>query len=207
MIDPGNRTTLDPVSRLVLELARLPGIGERTAARLAHFLLRQDERFCRDLAESIVRAKVGTRLCSSCFSFTDADPCRICASTTRTDAQLCVVERPQDITALESLGSFRGKFHVLHGALSPLEGIGPEDLKIRELLDRVRAAPNAGLEIILATNPSVEGEATAMYLARLLRPLDVRVTQLAHGLPVGGLLEYTDRQTLDKALSNRQELA
>jgi recombination protein RecR len=195
----------DPVSRLVFELAKLPGIGEKTATRLAYFILKQEPRYAQSLSEALLNAKQKVGLCSRCFTFTDSDPCRICANPERDARVICVVERPSDVFSIEQAGAHRGLYHVLHGALSPLDGIGPEELKIRELLLRLQSSPAA--EIILATNPSVEGEATALYLTRMLKPLGIRVTQLAHGLPVGGLIEYTDRQTLGKAMENRVEMA
>ena len=194
----------DPVSKLIFELSKLPGIGEKTATRLAYFVLKQDETYARALAEALVNAKQKIGLCSQCFTFTDTDPCRICASPERDRDAICIVERPSDVFAIDQSGSFRGVYHVLHGVLSPLDGVGPEELKIRELLARVGTRPVR--ELIVATNPSVEGEATAMYLARLMRPLGAKVTKLAHGIPVGGMLEYTDRQTIGKALENRMEM-
>jgi recombination protein RecR len=193
----------DPVSKLVFELAKLPGIGEKTATRLAFFILKQDAEYARSLSEAVMAAKQKIGLCSRCFTFTDTEICRICANPQRDPSLICVVERPTDVQSIETSGAFKGTYHVLHGALSPLDGIGPEELKIRELLGRVGTDAK---EIILATNPSVEGEATALYLARLLKPLGIRITKLAAGLPVGGLLEYTDRQTIGKALENRMEM-
>jgi recombination protein RecR len=199
----------DPVSKLVFELSKLPGIGEKTATRLAYFILKQDADYAKALSEAILGAKQKIGLCSSCFTFTDTDPCRICASPDRDQGLICVVERPSDVHSIEAAGAHKGLYHVLHGALSPLDGVGPEDLKIRELLDRLRETEGSVpvREIILATNPSVEGEATALYLHRLMKPLGVKMTQLAHGLPVGGLLEYTDRQTIGKAMANRVEMS
>jgi recombination protein RecR len=154
-----------------------------------------------------VNAKQKIGLCSVCYTFTDTDPCRICASHDRDGSVICVVERPSDVFSIEQAGAHRGLYHVLHGALSPLDGVGPEDLKIRELLHRLRQNADGIKEIILATNPSVEGEATALYLTRLIKPLGFKLTQLAHGIPVGGLLEYTDRQTIGKAMENRVEIS
>jgi recombination protein RecR len=197
----------DPVSRLVHELSKLPGIGEKTATRLAYFILKQDEAYARSLSEAVLNAKQRIGLCGTCFTFTDQDPCRICASHDRDRSAICVVERPADVFTIEAAGVHRGLYHVLHGALSPLDGVGPEDLKIRELMSRVGAPGGETVrEVIVATNPSVEGEATALYLARLLKPFGVRLTKLAHGIPVGGQLEYTDRQTLGKAMENRVEI-
>jgi recombination protein RecR len=204
----------DPVAKLVFELSKLPGIGEKTATRLAYFILKQGADYAQALAEAVLAAKQKIGLCGRCFTFTDTELCRICANPERDAAVICVVERPSDVHSIEQSGAFKGVYHVLHGALSPLDGIGPEELKIRELLGRMSGgAPAPGAEplpaareVILATNPSVEGEATALYLARLLKPLGLRITKLAAGLPVGGLLEYTDRQTIGKALENRMEM-
>lgn len=196
----------DPVSKLIFELSKLPGIGEKTATRLTYFILKQDETYARSLADALVAAKQRVGLCAVCFTFTDTDPCRICADDNRDRSIICVVERPTDMNSIEMAGSFRGAYHVLHGALSPLDGIGPDELKIRELIDRLRAPVAPVREVILAMNPSVEGDATSLYLTRLIRPLGIRVTQLAHGIPMGGQLEYTDRQTIGKAIENRMEM-
>ena len=193
-----------PVARLVEELARLPGIGPKSASRLAYYLLRTPEEESRALAEAILEMKARMRFCSRCYNITEVDPCAICADENRDRTRICVVEEPLDVVALERTGRFRGLYHVLHGAISPVEGIGPDDLRIRELLTRVRLQPVE--EIILATNPSLEGDATAMYLAQQLIPLGVRVTRLAHGLPMGGDLEYADEITLSRALEGRREL-
>ncbi len=203
---PRNSSNQDPVSKLIYELSKLPGIGEKTATRLAYHILKQDEAYARALSEALLGAKQKIRLCSSCFTFTDIDPCRICSKSERDHGLVCVVERPSDVFSIEGSGGFKGVYHVLHGALSPLDGIGPEELKIRELLLRLGSGGTIR-ELILATNPSVEGEATALYLARLIKPLGLRLTKLAHGLPVGGLIEYVDRQTIGKALENRMEIA
>lgn len=196
----------DPVSKLVFELAKLPGIGEKTATRLSYYILKQEESYAQALAEAILNAKQRIGLCSQCFTFTDTDPCRTCSNAERDQGVICVVERPADVFSIEQAGIFRGTYHVLHGALSPLDGIGPEELKIRELMLRLGQHPDSIRELILATNPSVEGEATSLYIARLIKPLGLKLTKLAHGLPVGGLLEYTDRQTIGKALENRMEM-
>ncbi|MCM2322740.1 MAG: recombination mediator RecR [Oligoflexia bacterium] len=196
----------DPVSKLIFELSKLPGIGEKTATRLAYYILKQDESYARSLAEAVVGAKSKVVLCERCFTFTDTDPCRICSNSARDQGLICIVERPSDVFSIEQSGTFRGVYHVLHGALSPLDGIGPEELKIRELMTRLAGADANVRELILATNPSVEGEATALYLTRLLKPMGLRITKLAHGLPVGGMLEYTDRQTIGKAIENRMEV-
>jgi len=192
------------MTRLVQHLTRLPGIGEKTASRLAFHVLRADRQYAHDLAAAIVAVKDETRLCSICFALTEPDPCGICSSPQRSDDALCVVEEPADLLAVERAGEFRGRYHVLHGTLAPLDGIGPDDLKIQPLLVRLRDRPVQ--EVILATNPTAEGEATALYLAKLLKPLGVRVTRIAHGLPVGGDLEYADVMTVGRALEGRREL-
>jgi recombination protein RecR len=194
----------EPVARLIEALQRLPGIGPKTAQRLTFFLLKRPGDEVRELAESLVAVKERIVYCSTCFNVTDRDPCRICADPARDDRLLCIVEEPNDLLAMERTGEFRGRYHVLLGALSPLDGIGPDDLKIRELLVRVDAGGIS--EMILATNPNVEGEATALYLAKLVRPLGIRVTRIARGLPVGGDLEYADQVTLSKALEGRREI-
>ncbi len=195
----------DPVSKLIYELSKLPGIGEKTATRLAYYILKQDEAYSKNLAEALLNAKQKIILCGKCFTFTDTDPCRICSAPERDQELICVVERPSDVFSVEQSGAFKGVYHVLHGILSPLDGIGPDELKLRELVSRVGAG--SVREIIIATNPSVEGEATALYISRLIKPFGVRTTKLAHGIPVGGMLEYTDRQTIGKALENRMELS
>lgn len=197
----------DPVSKLIFELSKLPGIGEKTATRLSYFILRQDEAYARSLSEAVLNAKQKTGLCSRCFTFTDISPCRICSNLNRDVSIICVVEKPADVFSIEQAGIFRGTYHVLHGALSPLDGIGPEELKIRELLARLNENGNEIRELILALNPSVEGEATSLYITKLVKPFGIRLTKLAHGLPVGGLLEYTDKQTIGKALENRMEMS
>lgn len=194
----------EPVARLIEALQRLPGIGPKTAQRLTFFLLKRPLDEVRDLSESLMAVKERIVSCGRCFNVTDEDPCRICADPRRDDRMLCVVEEPNDLLAMERTGEFRGRYHVLLGALSPLDGIGPDDIKVRELLARLEAGGIA--EVILATNPNVEGEATALYLAKLLRPLGVRVTRIARGLPVGGDLEYADQVTLTKALEGRREI-
>jgi recombination protein RecR len=193
-----------PLARLIDELSKMPTVGPKTAQRLAFYLLRASAEDARALADAIVDIKTSMRSCSICFTITDVDPCAICRDTTRHGDVLCVVEDPRDVIALERTREFRGRYHVLHGAISPLDGIGPDDLKIPELLARVQAG---GLsELIIATNPRVEGEATAIYLARVLKPMGVRVTRIAHGLPVGGDLEYADEVTLARALEGRRDL-
>ena len=194
----------EPVARLIDALQRLPGIGPKTAQRLTFFLLKRPADEVRELSASLVAVKDAIIYCTTCFNVTDTDPCRICADPARDDKTLCVIEEPNDLLAMERTGEYHGRYHVLLGALSPLDGIGPDDLKVRELLLRLEAG--AVLEVILATNPNVEGEATALYLAKLLRPLGVRLTRIARGLPVGGDLEYADQVTLSKALEGRREI-
>lgn len=196
----------EPVQNLALAFERLPGIGPKTAARLTFYLLRAPEEVSRQLAEALLALKSQTALCENCFNITRADQplCEICANPERDESLICVVEEPLDALAIERTAAFKGRYHVLHGVLSPIEGIGPEDLKIRPLLERVQ---RGGVrEIILATNPSLEGDATALYLRQQLLPLGVRVTRLARGLPVGGDLEYADQNTLLRALAGRQEM-
>lgn len=194
----------ESVTRLIDEFSRLPGIGPKTASRLTYYLLRSPDEQAESLAQALHELKARTRFCSICFNITEADPCPICSDEERDAATLCVVEEPLDVLAIERTREYRGRYHVLHGAISPVEGIGPENLRIRELVERMRG----GLvrEVILATNPSLEGEATAMYLQRQLVPLGVRVTRLARGLPMGGDLEYADEVTLSRALEGRREM-
>lgn len=195
--------TAQPVARLINELARLPGIGPKTASRLAYHLLRAPREEAVALAESILDVKERVRLCSVCFNTTEADPCAICSDAGR-DRAICVVEEPLDVVALERTSQFKGRYHVLHGAVSPVEGIGPDRLKIRELVERVeRESPD---EVIIATNLDLPGEATATYLHRLLAPLGVTVSRPASGLPAGGDLEYADEVTLGRALLGRRVL-
>jgi recombination protein RecR len=193
-----------PVARLVEELHRLPGIGPKSAQRLAYHLLRASREEAQALADAIVDVKERISLCSLCQNTTDVNPCLICADQGRDRSLICVVEEPLDILAVERTRGYRGLYHVLHGSISPMEGIGPDQLKVRELLERLR--DGAVQEVIMATNPNLEGEATAMYVGRLLQPLGLRVTRLARGLPMGGDLEYADDLTLARALENRQAL-
>ena len=192
------------MSRLIEQLTRLPGIGEKTATRMAFHILRADREYATLLAEAVLSVKNDTKLCSECFALTEVDPCRLCTDGERAGDIVCVVEEPADLLAVERAGSFRGRYHVLHGTLAPLEGIGPDDLKIQPLLVRIQQRDVR--EVIVATNPTVEGEATAIYLAKLLKPLGVRVTRIAHGIPVGGDLEYTDVMTVGHALDGRREM-
>ena len=196
----------EPIQNLINNFSRLPGIGPKTASRLTFYLLRAPEDLARDLGESLLELKSGTTFCRTCFNITASgrDECEICTSVERDGALVCVVEEPLDMLALERTGGYLGRYHVLNGALSPIEGIGPEDIKIRELIERVKAG---GIkEIILATNPSMEGDYTAAYIQQQLEPLDVRLTRLARGLSVGGDLEYADQSTLLRALDGRQEM-
>ncbi len=199
--------TFIPTSRviheLIQELAKLPGIGPKSAQRVTYYLLHAPDEQTRALADAILGVKEKTRLCSVCFNVADTDPCLICQSDQRERGKICVVEQPQDILALEHTGIYHGLYHVLHGALAPTEGIGPHDLKIDQLLERLKV--DRIEEVILATNPNVEGEATAMYLNRLISPFGIRVTRLARGLPYGTELEYADDVTLTHAIEGRQE--
>lgn len=191
-------------ARLVAELAKFPGIGTKTATRLAFFLLRQPDTEAAALATAIVDLKRNTRFCSVCFHITEQDPCPLCADPVRDGSLLCVVEEPQAVLAVERSRSFRGRYHVLHGALSPLDGIGPDDLKIAPLLERLRQGEIR--EVLVATNFTVEGDATALYLARQIQPLGIRVTRLAYGIPMGSELEYVDEATVHRAVEGRREL-
>ncbi len=191
-------------NRLVAELGKFPGVGKKTATRLALFVLRQPDAEAEALAEAIREMKARTRFCSICFHYTEDDPCPLCTDPARDDELLCVVQQPQDLMAVERSRSFRGRYHVLHGALSPLDGIGPAQLKISELMARL--AEGSVREVLLATNFSVEGEATAHYLASLIRPLGIRVSRLAHGIPMGSDLEYVDDATVNRAVEGRQTI-
>jgi recombination protein RecR len=192
------------MARLIEQLTRLPGIGEKTAGRLAFYVLRADRRYAQDLAEALLAVKDETRLCSVCFALTEVDPCPICSDPGRSAEVICVVEEPADLLAVERAREFHGRYHVLHGALAPLDGIGPDELKIQPLLLRLR--DGTVREVILATNPTAEGEATALYVARLVKPLGLKVTRIAHGIPVGGDLEYADVMTVGRALEGRREM-
>lgn len=211
----------EPVSRLIDAFAQLPGIGPKTASRLTYFLLRSDESIALNLAHALEELKSGTLFCQVCHNIADRDPCPICDDAQRDHGIICVVEEPLDVQAVERTREYAGVYHVLHGAISPMEGVGPDDLKIGELLRRIQiggapggeaqsgehAALHAPVqELLLATNPNLEGEATAMYIARLIKPLGIRVTRLARGLPVGGDLEYADEITLGRALEGRSEM-
>jgi recombination protein RecR len=193
-----------PIARLVVELGKLPGIGEKTAARLAFHILRAPVEDAQALSQAITDLRAKIRLCSSCWDFTEDDPCAICRDQRRDGSLLCVVAHPQDVVAIERTGGYRGRYHVLHGVLAPLDGVGPDDLRIAELVKR--CGDNQIREIIVATNPSIEGETTAIYLAKLIRPLGVRLSRIATGVPMGGELEYADRLTLARALDGRRDL-
>ena len=195
--------TPDPLNRLVAQLAKLPGIGEKTAQRLAFHILRAPGEYAVDLSLAIREVKEKVHLCVRCFCLTDSELCGFCRDSRRDERSLCVVETYSDLMALERTREFKGRYHVLHGVLSPLEGVGPEQLRIKELLERLNDSRVE--EIILATNPDIEGEATALYLTRLLKPIGLRVTRLAQGLPMGGDLEFADQATLAKALSARRD--
>lgn len=197
-------TVAKPVSRLIDEFSRLPGVGPKTASRLTFYLLRVPDEQALALAEALRDLKEQLVYCERCCNIADRSPCSICASPERDHSTICVVEEPLDVMALERTHEYKGVYHVLHGAISPVEGVGPSDLRIDELVDRLREETVS--EVILATNPNLEGEATAMYLERLLKPLSVRVTRPAYGLPVGGDLEYADEVTLVRALEGRREL-
>ena len=193
----------EPIARLIEELNKLPGIGPKSAKRLAYHLLRSPDEETKALAEAILTLKDKVKLCSVCFNITDCDPCRICQDKERDHSKICVVEKPSDILPLEQTGKYNGVYHVLHGTISPTQGVGPEEIKIKELLTRLK--DDSVTEVIVATNPNVESETMAMYLQRIITPLGIRVTRLARGLPFGAELEYADDLTLGQALENRRE--
>jgi recombination protein RecR len=193
-----------PIDHLIDALTRLPGIGKKTASRLAFHILRSSSSEAQELARAILDVKEKIHLCSICFNLTDEDPCRICQDERRAGGILCVVEGPNDLIAIENTGGFNGRYHVLHGAISPLEGIGPDHLKMKELLERLRKEKIS--EVILANNPTVEGGATALYLVDLIKPLGIKVTRIAYGIPMGSEIEYSDGMTLSKALEGRREI-
>lgn len=196
--------TPEPVTRLIEAFAQLPGIGPKTASRLTFYLLRRPAEQAEALADALREMKQRTVFCSTCFNITEVSPCAICGDERRDRSILCVVEEPLDVVAIDRTGEYRGLYHVLHGAISPVDGIGPDELRINELMARLKAEPVQ--EVLLATNPNLEGEATAMYLAQLIQPSGVRITRLARGLPVGGDLEYADTVTLGRALQGRREM-
>lgn len=193
-----------PLAKLINELSKLPGIGTKSAQRLAFHILALEDREAEQLAEAITTAKHEMKYCSVCGNLTDEDPCAICSDQSRRDDIICVVESPRDVMAMERIKEFNGLYHVLHGVISPMEGIGPEDINLKSLIQRLQAGDVK--ELIIATNPNIEGEATAMYIARLIKPAGIKVTRIAHGIPVGGDLEYTDEVTLLKSLEGRREL-
>ena len=193
------------LNKLINELGKLPGIGGKTAQRLAFHVLSLTDREAEMLAESIVEAKRSLHYCSVCGNLTDKDVCGICADSSRDKTVICVVETPQDVMAMERIREYKGTYHVLHGAISPAEGIGPADINLKSLIERLQGDSDVE-EVIIATNPNIEGEATAMYIARLLKPAGIKVTRIAHGIPVGGDLEYADEVTLLKAVEGRREL-
>ncbi|MBQ6388114.1 MAG: recombination protein RecR [Mogibacterium sp.] len=193
------------LNKLIHELGKLPGIGGKTATRLAFHILSLTDREAEDLAEAITGAKHSLRYCSVCGNLTDQEKCLICSDPTRDQSLICVVETPQDVVAMERIREYRGLYHVLHGAISPAEGIGPNDINLKSLITRLQGSSEVE-EVIIATNPNIEGEATAMYISRLLKPAGIKVTRIAHGIPVGGDLEYADEVTLLKAMEGRREL-
>ena len=192
---------IEPLAKLIERFKALPGIGNKSAIRLAYHVLDMDPAEARELANAIINAREKIGYCQVCYNLSDSDPCAICGSEARDHSIICVVEQPQDVDAIERMRDFKGVYHVLHGALSPLEGVGPDNLRVKELLSRLQG--DSIKEVIMATNPNVEGEATAMYIARLLKPMGIKVTRIAHGLPVGGDLEYADEVTLARAMENR----
>ncbi len=192
------------IERLIENFEKLPSIGHKTATRLAFHMLNLKEEDTNEFINSIIEAKKNLKYCSKCFNITDTDPCPICSSPKRDQSTICVVEDVKDVVAMEKTHEFKGVYHVLHGSISPMNGIGPEDIKIKELLGRIKDVDVK--EIIIATNPRVEGEATAIYLSKLIKPIGIKVTRIAHGIPVGGDLEYTDEVTLSKALEGRREI-
>ena len=193
-----------PLNKLIAELSKLPGIGGKTAQRLAFHILSLDDEEAKALADAITDAKASMHYCSVCGNLTDSDICSVCSDESRDHSVICVVEGPRDVSAMERVREYKGVYHVLNGAISPMDGIGPEDINLRSLI--VRLQENDVKEVILATNPNIEGEATAMYIARLIKPAGIKVTRIAHGLPVGGDLEYADEVTLSKAMEGRREL-
>ncbi|GAE32751.1 recombination mediator RecR [Alkalihalobacillus hemicellulosilyticus] len=194
----------EPIAKLIEGFMKLPGIGPKTASRLAFFVLDMKEDDVLDFAKALVNAKRNLTYCSNCHHITDIDPCRICEDQSRDKSVVCVVQDAKDVIAMEKMKEYRGLYHVLHGAISPMDGIGPEDIKIPELLKRLQ--DDTIQEVIIATNPTIEGEATAMYMSRLIKPTGIKVTRIAHGLPVGGDLEYADEVTLSRAIEGRREL-
>ena len=193
-----------PLNKLINELSKLPGIGGKTAQRLAFHILSMDDKDAYALSDSIRDAKASMRYCSVCGNLTDTDPCAICEDQTRDRSMICVVENPRDVAAMEKIKEYRGCYHVLHGAISPMDGVGPDDINLKSLIKRLQ--DEEVKELIIATNPNIEGEATALYIARLIKPSGIKVTRIAHGIPVGGDLEYADEVTLLKAMEGRRML-
>ncbi len=193
-----------PIARLIEEFAKMPGIGQKTAQRLAFYILDIPPASAQHLISVIKEAKSKITHCSECQNLTDVNPCRLCSNAKRDETTLCVVENPRDVIAMEKTREYKGLYHVLHGAISPMSGIGPEDIKIKELLSRIKDKEIN--EVIMATDPNIEGEATAMYISKLLKPLGIKVTRIAHGIPIGGDLEYADEVTLTKAMEGRREI-
>ncbi|MCR8745916.1 recombination mediator RecR [Romboutsia lituseburensis] len=193
-----------PITRLIEEFSKLPGVGRKTAQRLAFHVINMNDNDVEALSKAIIEAKREIKYCSVCCNITDTDPCSMCSNKNRDPGVICVVEDPRDVAAMERTREFKGQYHVLHGVISPMDGIGPDMIKIKELIQRLGTQDVR--EIIMATNPTIEGEATAMYIARLLNPMGIKVTRIAHGLPVGGDLEYADEVTISKALEGRREI-
>ena len=194
----------ETVNKLINQFEKLPGIGHKTAVRLAFYILESDENVAKEFSETLVKAKKNVKFCSICYNLTEKDPCDICSNSKRDESTICVVENVKDVIAMEKTHEYKGKYHVLHGSISPMNNISAGDIKIKELLERLK--DDSIKEVILATNPTVEGEATAMYISRLIKPLGIKVTRIAHGIPVGGDLEYTDEITLIKALEGRTQM-
>ena len=194
----------ETITKLINQFERLPGIGHKTAVRLAFFVLESPKNFSEEMANALIEAKEKIKFCSICYNITESDPCEICASNKRDDSIICVVENVKDVVAMEKTHEYKGKYNVLHGSISPMNNITAGDIKVKELLERLK--DDKIKEVILATNPTVEGEATAMYISRLIKPLGITVTRIAHGIPVGGDLEYTDEITLIKALEGRRQM-
>ncbi len=197
---------IEPIQNLISRLARLPGIGTKSAQRLAYHILEMSDTSSRELAEAILSAHENVHHCSVCGNYTDKTICSVCSDNARSDSLICVVQDARDVFAIEKTREFKGKYHVLCGAISPMDGVGPDDIRIKELVDRIKASPDTSFEVILATNPDIEGEATAVYISRLLKPMGVKVTRIAHGIPIGGNLEYVDEMTLLKAVEGRREM-
>ena len=197
---------IEPIQNLISRLARLPGIGTKSAQRLAYHVLEMSDSSARELADAILSAHDKVHHCNVCGNYTDKETCAICSDNARNDNLICVVQDARDVFAIEKTREFKGKYHVLCGAISPMDGVGPDDIRIKELVDRIKKEKDTSFEVILATNPDIEGEATAVYISRLLKPLGVKVTRIAHGIPIGGNLEYVDEMTLLKAVEGRREM-